>query len=204
MPIDSNVQNIPVTNPSFSYHSTTPLQAEDTSLSSGNVNYDLPLKRSTRCRKQPTWLSDFVVNQVSIPDCHIPFNLSPSNFSVDHVNFLDRVSDIQESWTFKQASQSPKWVKAMGEELKALEKNQTWELTSLPKEKKAIGSKWVYKVKLRAYRSVERFKARLVAKGYNQIQGLDYHDVFSPVAKKRHSQNYTISSGREGLVVTPS
>lgn len=71
----------------------------------------------------------------------------------------------------------------MTEELEALEKNHTWVLTTLPRGKKAIGSKWVYKIKLKPDGNVERFKARLVAKGYNQVHGIDYTDSFSPVAK---------------------
>lgn len=48
----------------------------------------------------------------------------------------------------------------------------------LPRRKKAIGSKWVYKIKRHSDGSVERCKARLVAKGYSQIEGMDYSDYF--------------------------
>lgn len=68
-------------------------------------------------------------------------------------------------------------------ELLALEQNNTWVLTKLPKGKKAIGCKWVYKVKCKPNGEIEKFKSRLVAKGYNQIEGLDYKDLFAPVAK---------------------
>lgn len=68
--------------------------------------------------------------------------------------------------TFDEASRHQHWLMAMDEEIHAIEKNDTWELTSLPKGKTAIGVKWVYKTKYRPNGEVDHFKARLVAKGY--------------------------------------
>ncbi|KAL0327865.1 UNVERIFIED_CONTAM: Retrovirus-related Pol polyprotein from transposon TNT 1-94 [Sesamum calycinum] len=68
-------------------------------------------------------------------------------------------------------------------EIGALEENNTWKLVPLPAGKRPIGCKWVFKMKLRADGTVERYKARLVAKVFNQVEAIDYVDNFSPVAK---------------------
>ncbi|KZV23158.1 hypothetical protein F511_04997 [Dorcoceras hygrometricum] len=67
--------------------------------------------------------------------------------------------------------------------MKALVKNKTWELMPLPKDKKTVGCKWVFNVKLNSDGSLERYKARLVARGYTQTYGIDYQETFAPVAK---------------------
>uniref|UniRef100_A0A251SC17 Putative reverse transcriptase, RNA-dependent DNA polymerase n=1 Tax=Helianthus annuus TaxID=4232 RepID=A0A251SC17_HELAN len=59
-------------------------------------------------------------------------------------------------------------MRAMKEELSALEKHKTWTLTDLPTRKQAIGLKWVFKAKMDAHGQVNRYKARIVAKGYVQ------------------------------------
>jgi len=84
---------------------------------------------------------------------------------------------------FEQAVGNPKCDNAMDEEMVALDANATWELVVLPKDKKAIGCKWVYKVKHNPDGSMSRYKARLVAKGYAQTYGIDYEETYSPVAK---------------------
>lgn len=61
--------------------------------------------------------------------------------------------------------------------------NNTWVVTDLPKGKKAIGCKWVFKVKLKKDGTLERYTARLVAKGFTQKFGLDYEETFSHVVK---------------------
>jgi hypothetical protein len=84
---------------------------------------------------------------------------------------------------FEQAVGNPKWDNAMDEEMTTLDANATWELVALPKDKKTIGRKWVYKVKHNADGSVNKYKARLVAKGYAQTYGIDYEETYSLVAK---------------------
>ncbi|WJZ99925.1 hypothetical protein VitviT2T_018330 [Vitis vinifera] len=77
------------------------------------------------------------------------------------------------------ASPDPRWKAAMNEEMKSLQKNETWELVECPPGKKPIGCRWMYTVKYKANSIIERFKARLVAKGYTQTYGIDYIETFA-------------------------
>jgi hypothetical protein len=71
----------------------------------------------------------------------------------------------------------------MKAELDAIIQNKTWEYSDLPADHKAIGLKWVFKVKRDLAGNVVKHKARLVVKGYSQVQGVDFDDVFAPVAR---------------------
>ncbi|KAA3467750.1 Integrase, catalytic core [Gossypium australe] len=81
---------------------------------------------------------------------------------------------LVEPTTYEEAPQDSEWVKAMEEEI---------ELVPRPPDVKPIYCQWVYKIKYRPNRLVERYKARLVARGFSQQYGLDYEETFSPVAK---------------------
>lgn len=99
------------------------------------------------------------------------------------MNFIANIIEFKEPERYHKAKEKKEWVKEMEEEIRALEANETWEITSLPPGRKPIGCRWVYKVKLKHDGSVERHKSRLVAKGYSQKEGVDFVDSFSPVAK---------------------
>ncbi|CAI7768020.1 unnamed protein product [Closterium sp. NIES-53] len=73
------------------------------------------------------------------------------------------------------------WKKAMESELKSIEENGTWELVELPEGRKAITSKWLFKIKSDADGKIERYKSRLVAKGYQQKEKVDYKKLFALV-----------------------
>ena len=88
--------------------------------------------------------------------------------------------------TFKQAMKSPSsenWKKAMYEEFSSLTKHKTWDLVDLPDRANLVGCKWVFKTKRRADGEIDKFKSRLVAQGYSQEEGVDFDEVFAPVAK---------------------
>ena len=76
-----------------------------------------------------------------------------------------------------------KWIAAAIDEVKSLINNKTWEVVPLPHGRKAIGSRWVFKIKRNSDGSIERYKGRLVAKGFLQREGVDYSETFAPTVR---------------------
>ncbi|GJV36539.1 retrovirus-related pol polyprotein from transposon TNT 1-94 [Tanacetum coccineum] len=89
----------------------------------------------------------------------------------------------QEPTKIAQALNDESWVEAMQEERLQFKSQKVWTLVDLPYGKKAIGTKWVYENKKDERGIVVRNKARLVAQGYKQEEGIDYDEVFAPVAR---------------------
>ena len=108
----------------------------------------------------------------------------PPDFYSARVNIASEVLNEPTSMTEALASpERAKWMDAMDKEMNSLHMNDVWDLVKLPKDRKAVGSKWVFKLKVGSDGQVERHKARLVAQGFAQKQGLDYDETFSPVVR---------------------
>lgn len=91
--------------------------------------------------------------------------------------------NVDEPVDFNQAVKRKEWRDAMDREMEAVEKNKTWCLFELPPGQKAIGLKWIFKVKRDADGKVVKHKSRIVAKGYVQKHGIDFEEIFAHVAR---------------------
>ena len=119
--------------------------------------------RSDRIRKFPRHLEDFAA--------HVELD-SP-----------DLLPELQPELTFQQVQDNPLWQAAMQAEIDSIRDNHTWTLVELPPHKKAISSRWVYKLKTSTNGNPPRYKARLVARGFEQKDGTDFLDTFAPVVR---------------------
>ena len=89
-------------------------------------------------------------------------------------------TDIKEAFNGINAL---RWKEAIENEYDSLIQNKTWDLVDAPADKNIIGCKWGFKVKRNADGSINRYKARLVAQGYSQEAGVDYDEIYAPVAR---------------------
>ncbi|GJS84566.1 putative ribonuclease H-like domain-containing protein [Tanacetum coccineum] len=99
------------------------------------------------------------------------------------MNNLDAFMPVKEPKKVIQALKDPSWIEAMQDELLQFKLQKVWTLVDLPNGKRAIGTKWVYRNKKDERGIVIKNKARLVAQGYTQEEGIDYDEVFAPVAR---------------------
>ncbi|KAL4323357.1 hypothetical protein GQ457_11G027870 [Hibiscus cannabinus] len=142
-------------------------------------------RRSSRVSHRPSYLQEYFLNNVSSTSCSYPIEdyMSSAKLSTSYGSFIANISSSTEPSYYHQAVQSSDWRIAMDEELRAMETNQTWSVVPLPEGKQPIDCKWVYRIKHKSDGSIDRYKARLVAKGFTQIEGIDYTNTFSLVAK---------------------
>lgn len=122
-----------------------------------------------RERRPPYWVEDYVSGE----------GLSEDEEAV----YMVQDAAGEDPTLFEDAVREDKWRKAMDNEINSIEKNKTWVLTKLPAGAKKVGVKWIYKTKRDEHGEVVKHKARLVAKGYSQREGIDYSEVFAPVAR---------------------
>ncbi|TXG60461.1 hypothetical protein EZV62_015034 [Acer yangbiense] len=125
----------------------------------------IEVRRSTRERRPSAWHSKYVTKS-NVAYCLLTEDEEPMTFH-EATNSLD----------------ASLWMTAMQEEIEALHKNKTWELVPLPHGRKAIGNKWVYKIKRDGNDEVDWYRARPVVKGYAQKQGINFNEIFSPVVR---------------------
>ena len=117
-----------------------------------------PPRRTTRERRP--------VEYYGIPQAHITVHQEPASFE-----------------EATACLEGEKWRETMGREMESLKEYEVSEMTTLPPGKKAVGSKWVYKVKTNSDGSLEHYKARLVARGFDQRYGSDCDETFCPVVR---------------------
>lgn len=118
----------------------------------------------------------------------VEFNEADNSITNSYEEALMSGTDIEgeDATTYEEVMKSNykvEWMKAMKHEMKSIKAHDTWTLCKLPKGKKAIQCRWLFKVKRNADNSINRFKARLCAKGFTQRYGIDYVETFAPVVK---------------------
>ena len=155
------------------------------------------LGHGCRVKISSTWLRSFVTDAIynihpsptSLATSHTSSTPYPityydnyDKFSIHDRHFMAALNASTKPKSFVEAMKDDRWKQAMQTGIKELENNRTWTLESLPPDKKAMGSKWIYRIKYKFDGLVEWFKARLVILGNNQVEGCDYTETFAPVA----------------------
>ena len=104
----------------------------------------------------------------------------------EDIDCLIATLDSNEPTDIKEAlngTNALRWKEAIENEYDSLIQNKTWDLVDVPADKNIIGCKWVFKVKRNGDGSINRYKAQFVVRGYSQEAGVDYDEIYAPVAR---------------------
>ncbi|KAJ9556963.1 hypothetical protein OSB04_011577 [Centaurea solstitialis] len=104
--------------------------------------------------------------------------VSYKSLSSNYRAFVSKLDEAQVPNSIHEALQSPAWKDATFEEIKALEKNQTWEITYLPPGKKTVGCKWIFSVKYKSDGAIERVLLSIAANLDWPLHQLDVKNAF--------------------------
>lgn len=156
-----------------------PITDTSSNIPPSSPTISLPTRKSTRSTKPPSYLKDFIFPKPKHWCNLVSFDSLPEK----HKLLIDAHMECIKPTLYQEAFTDDNWIAVMDKEIQALQNNQTWDFVILPKGKKAISCKWVYRIKKNDDGSIERYKVRLVAKGFTQKYGIDYHETFSHVIK---------------------
>ncbi|GAU19509.1 hypothetical protein TSUD_77530 [Trifolium subterraneum] len=184
--IENEVEIVTPTPPIDQSEQSLEIELEQLDHSSHHLHTENELETPTS-NQQPETISHIPVQQPHDLPAHSMVTRSQNGIAKPNPKYAlitMPCADIPRNpHNIRSALAHPGWKAAMGEEIEALHKNQTWELVPRTPNLHVIGSKWVFKSKIKPDGSLERLKARLVAKGYHQVDGVDYNETFSPVIK---------------------
>jgi hypothetical protein len=143
---------------------------------------DMP-KDITVGHKRPTWARQTLQEAEGhkSPQGTTRENKRPKRFS-SYLSAMTHIIDSEPS-CHGEASGEQVWQDAMTEEYQSILKNDVWDIVPRPEGKSVVTSKWIYKIKHAVDESIEKYKARFVARGFSQVEGVDYDETFSPVAR---------------------
>ncbi|XP_071695376.1 uncharacterized protein [Rutidosis leptorrhynchoides] len=154
--IESQSDGVPATSNDESIETQT---VPGGNLTDNVFNCTPQLRKSSRETKIPVKFKDYVLNN------NVKYNINDylnySKLGSENYCFVTSLTKGHEPKSFKEACIDQNWVNAMNDEMEALNRNNTWILTELPKDRKPVGSKWVYRIKYKSTGEIDRYKARV-------------------------------------------
>ncbi|KAJ9552305.1 hypothetical protein OSB04_016350 [Centaurea solstitialis] len=171
--LSDNIEVIPVSDEG-------PQWDQEPEVNDSNLGVDLPEEPLHLTRTQKNHPPSLVIGDIQSPMITRKQSKAITN---PHSGMISVFLSQTEPKKALDAMKDPSWIEAMQEELLQFVLQHVWDLVDLPRGHRVIGTKWIFINKTDERGIVIKNKARLVAQGYTQEEGIDYDDVFAPVAR---------------------
>lgn len=149
-------------------------------------------------RKGPLWLQDTLqyAKQHVAPRGTFRESKKRSRFQ-GYVSAISNIIQV-EPCTFEEAAKEQVWKDAITEIYESIIQNDVWEVVPRPQGKSVVTSKWLFKIKHRADGSIEKYKARFLAIGFSLKEGINYDDIFAPIARYTTIRSVVVLAASQG------